>query len=248
MATNDPGISLQGTELRPRQPMPDWLTPYLPDIAHSRLFSGIDQDETRAILGCLAPERRRFDRDEYVLRVGDEVSSVPIILEGSVSVVREDWWGNRNIQSRVGAGDTFAVAYALTPGARIGVSVVADRPTLVVELGVARMLRTCSYACPYHMRLLQNLVGTIAQKNLQVNAKLSYLSQRTTRAKLLAYLSATSQQAGSPSFDIPYNRQQLADYLSVNRSAMSSELSRMAEEGLISFRRNHFRLLKPIEV
>lgn len=248
MAQAVASISTDEVRRELRRPLPRWLVPYLPTITHSRLFSGIDQDEVASVLGCLAPERRRFERGEYVLRTGDEVASVPIVLEGSVSVVREDWWGNRNIQNRVGAGDTFAVAYALTPGARIGVSVVADRPCAIVELGVARMLRTCSNACPYHMRLLQNLVGTIAQKNLQINAKLSYLSQRTTRAKLLAYLSAMSQQAGSASFDIPYNRQQLADYLSVNRSAMSSELSSLAREGLVSYNRNHFRLLQPIEV
>lgn len=231
-----------------RSPLPEWLRPYLPIIAKARLFEGITIEEMAAMLGCLRPRRLRFEQDEYVLHVGDTVRAVPLVLEGEVSIVREDWWGNRNIQNRARSGETFAVAYALTPGARIGVSVVADQPTTLVELAVAPMLRTCSSACPYHTRLLENLVGTIAQRNLQINAKLSYLTQRTTRGKLLAYLSSMSQQTGSASFAIPFNRQELADYLSVNRSAMSTELSHMADEGLISYRRNHFTLLKPVEV
>lgn len=228
--------------------MPSWLEPYLPTIVGSRLFRGISEEEAASMLGCLRPRRHRFGRGEYVLNAGDQVNAVPLVLEGSVSIVRDDWWGNRNIQNRAGTGETFAIAYALTPGARIGVSAVADRDTTVAELAVAPMLRTCSAACPYHLRLLENLVGSIAQRNLQINDKLSFLTQRTTRGKLLAYLSSVSQQAGSDAFDIPYNRQQLADYLSVNRSAMSSELSHMAEEGLISYQRNHFRLLRPVDL
>lgn len=242
--------SLTPEDIRSRlvRPLPQWLKPYLPTIEGSRLFSGITTDEAASMLGCLRPRKREAGTGEIVVLAGTSLTTVPIVLEGSVSVVQEDWWGNRNIQSLAGVGETFGIAYALTPGARITVSVVAEKPTTIVELDVSSMLRTCSAACPYHMRLLENLVATIAQKNLQINAKLSFLTQRTTRDKLLAYLSDASQRAGAASFEIPFNRQQLADYLSVNRSAMSSELSRMADEGLISYRRNHFTLLKPINL
>lgn len=241
-------LTEQEARRRLRRPMPAWLQPYLPVISGARLFAGITEEEAASMLGCLRPRRRHAGRGEYVIRAGDELRAVPLVLEGSVSIVREDWWGNRNIQSRAAAGEAFGVSYALTPHASIGVSVVADEDTTMAELAVGPMLRTCSSACPYHMRLLENLVGTIAHRNLQINAKLSFLTQRTTRDKLLAYLSAVSREAGSASFDIPYNRQQLADYLSVNRSAMSSELSRMADEGLISYRRNHFELLRPVDL
>lgn len=247
-AAGTPGITPQEVTRRLRHPLPTWLEPYLPTISGARLFAGISQDEASSMLGCLSPRRVRAQRGEYVVRAGDELRAVPLVLDGSVSIVREDWWGNRNIQNRAAAGETFGVSYALTPGSRIGVSAVADEDATIAELAVGPMLRTCSSACPYHMRLLENLVGTIAHRNLQINAKLSFLSQRSTRDKLLAYLSAVSREEGSASFDIPYNRQQLADYLSVNRSAMSSELSRMADEGLIAYRRNHFTLLRPVEL
>lgn len=243
----EPTITPQEVTRRLRKPMPGWLEPYLDVISSSQLFAGITREEAASALGCLAPLRSHYEQGEYVLLAGDDVRRVSLVLEGRVSIVREDWWGNRNIQNRAGAGDTFAVAYALTPDSRIDVSVVADEPCVIAELGVSQMLRTCANACPYHLRLLENLVETIAQKNLQINAKLSYLSQRTTRGKLIAYLSAMSREAGSASFEIPYNRQQLADYLSVNRSAMSTELSHMADEGLISYRRNRFTLLQPLE-
>lgn len=242
------GLTPQEVSRRLRRPLPKWLSPYLPTIVGSRLFSGITQEEAASMLGCLRPRRLRAARGEYVVHAGDELRSVPLVLEGGVSILREDWWGNRNIQNQATAGETFGVSYALTPGSHIGVSVVAEEDTTIAELAVGPMLRTCSSACPYHMRLLENLVGTIAHRNLQINAKLSFLSQRSTRDKLLAYLSAVSQEEGSASFDIPYNRQQLADYLSVNRSAMSSELSHMADEGLIAYKRNHFTLLRPVEL
>jgi CRP-like cAMP-binding protein len=231
----------------PRGTMPAWLEPYLPIVSRSQLFSGLGAREVPAVLGCLHPERRRYSQGEYVLRMGDSLHTVPLVVEGGVTVVQEDWWGNRNIQNRATAGETFAVAFALTPNMPLTVSAVAQEDTTIVMLGVTQMLTSCANACPFHMRLLQNLVGDVAQKNLQVMSKLSYLSERTTRGKLLAYLSAESRRAASPTFTIPYNRQQLADYLSVNRSAMCSELTHMAEDGLIRFNRNRFTLLAPAE-
>ena len=106
------------------------------------------------------------------------------------------------------------------------------------------VLFPCETVCAQHRQLTQNLIRVLAQKNMQLNEKAGYLSQRSTREKLLSYLSAQARRAGSASFRIPFDRQQLADFLSVNRSAMSAELSRMQEEGLLRVSRSAFTLLQ----
>lgn len=203
------------------------------------------EDEILAILPCLRARVQGCSQGEYVLRAGDSCGRVYVVLEGGVSVVREDWWGNRNIVTEVGPSGSFAEAYACTPGSRLSVSVVATRPTMLLALDAQSMLRSCNAACSYHGRLMENLVATIAGANLRLNGKLSYLSQRSTREKILAYLSDECQRRGSRSFSIPFKRQQLADFLSVNRSALSAELGRMRDEGIIDFERSRFTLLEP---
>ena len=165
-----------------------------------------------------------------------------MVLSGSVHIVKEDFWGNRNIVTEIGPGQIFAESYACTPGAALGVSVVAAEAAAVMFMNVRRVLTTCSSACEFHSRLLRNLLSVLAEKNLRFNDKLTHMAQRTTRQKLLSYLSAESMRLGSPEFDITFNRQQLADYLSVDRSAMSGELSKMRDEGLLDFYKSHFRL------
>ena len=127
-------------------------------------------------------------------------------------------------------------------GVTLGVSVVAAEASAVMFMNVRRVLTTCGSACEFHSRLVRNLLSVLAEKNLRFNDKLTHMTQRTTRQKLLSYLSAESLRQGASEFDIPFDRQQLADYLSVDRSAMSNELCRMRDEGLLGFRRNHFVL------
>lgn len=129
------------------------------------------------------------------------------------------------------------------PGARLGVSVTAEMKSAVLFLDVRRILTVCGASCPFHSRVVQNLASCLAQKNLRLTEKLTHITQRTTREKLLSFLSAESIRQGASGFDIPYNRQQLADYLSVDRSAMSWELCRLRDEGVLRFHKNHFELL-----
>lgn len=215
---------------------------FLPVLRSSQLFSGISEDELTAVLSCLDTRKESFPKDTFLLRVGDSVESVGLVLSGSVLIIQEDIWGNRNILSRSGPGQTFAAAYACAPGSALNVSVVAETPVVAMFLNVKRVLNVCSSACAHHNRIVQNLLSELAVKNLRLGEKLTHMGQRTTRAKLMSYLSAEAQRLGKYEFDIPFSRQQLADYLAVERSGLSLELGKMKKDGLLDFHKNHFVL------
>lgn len=211
-------------------------------VLSSPLFAGFSEEEAKAMLGCLSGERARYERGEFLLHAGEQTYRFGLVLSGSVHILREDFWGNRNILSEIGAGGLFAETYADT-GAALEVSVMAADAADILLLDARRVFATCMSVCPYHTRLLRNFRGVLAQKNLMLTRKLAHLSQRSTREKLLSYLSAEALRQGAAAFAIPFDRQQLADYLSVDRSAMSSELSKMQREGLLTYSRNRFTLL-----
>lgn len=216
---------------------------YVDILKISPLFSGIAEHEIPTLLGCLSVQERTYARNEFVLRFGERVDSVALVLTGGVHIIQEDFWGNRHLMAQVRPGQAFAESYACTQGATLFISAVAVEPTSVLFLNVRKIMTTCSINCEFHARLIRNLLASLAEKNLQMNEKLLHIAQRTTREKLLSYLSAESQRQNRGSFSIPFNRQQLADYLCVDRSAMSNELSKLRDEGLLTFDRNHFSLL-----
>ena len=215
---------------------------FLPVIRSSSLFSGISETELVAMLSCLETREERFPKDTFLLRAGDTAESIGLVLSGSVLVVQEDIWGNRNILSKAGPGQTFAAAYACAPGSLLNVSVLAETPVTAMFLNVKRVLNVCPSACEHHSRIIRNLLGELAEKNLRFGEKLTHMGQRTTRAKLMSYFSAEAQRLGTYEFDIPFSRQQLADYLAVERSGLSLELGKMRSEGLLDFHKSHFIL------
>lgn len=194
------------------------------------------------MLSCLDTRMENFTKEAFVLRTGETVESIGIVLSGSVLVIQEDIWGNRNILSKAGPAQTFAVAFACAPGSILNVSVIADTPTTVLFLNVKRILHVCPSACSHHSRIIRNLLTDLAEKNLRFSEKLTHMGQRTTRAKLMSYFSAEAQRLGTYEFDIPFSRQQLADYLAVERSGLSLELGKMRDEGVLDFHKNHFVL------
>ena len=215
---------------------------FLPVIRSSSLFSGISETELAAMLSCLGTKTGSFPKDTFLLRAGDTAESIGLVLSGSVLVVQEDIWGNRNILSKAGPGQTFAAAYACAPGSLLNVSVLAETPVTAMFLNVKRVLNVCPSACEHHSRIIRNLLGELAEKNLRFGEKLTHMGQRTTRAKLMSYLSAEAQRLGTCEFDIPFSRQQLADYLAVERTGLSQELGKMRSEGLLDFHKSHFIL------
>ena len=215
---------------------------FFPILAASPLFSGVTEDELVAMLTCLAAKTEQFPKDVFLLHPGDTVEEIGMVLSGCALVVQEDIWGNRNILSRTAPGQTYAAAFACAPSSVSNVSVVTETPTTVLFLNVKRLLTVCPSACAHHSRIIRNLLSDLAGKNLLLNEKLTHIAQRTTRAKLLSYLSDQAKAAEASRFAIPFDRQELADYLSVDRSAMCAELSRMRKEGIIDFHKNVFEL------
>ena len=215
---------------------------FLPVIRSSQLFSGIFENELTAMLSCLKAEKKDFPKETFVLRAGDTAESIGLVLSGSVLIIQEDIWGNRNILSKVGPGQTFAAAFACAPGSVLNVSVSAETPVTVMFLNIKRVLNVCPSACTHHSRMIRNLLGELAEKNLRFGEKLTHMGQRTTRAKLMSYFSAEAQRLGKYEFDIPFSRQQLADYLAVERSGLSLELGKMRSEGLLDSHKSHFVL------
>ena len=208
----------------------------------SPLFAGIDSLQLSAMLPCLRPVTRSYSKNQLVISAGDSAESLGILLNGSLLTVKEDFWGNRNIVSPVSPGELFAEVYACLNGAKASVSVIALEPSQVMFFEGERIISGCSESCGAHWQLIKNLLSAIAEKTLKINEKLSHMAQRTTREKLLSYLSAQAIRQGDSSFTLPFNRQQLADYLSVDRSAMSAELSKMQADGLLEYNKNLFKL------
>ena len=215
---------------------------FLSVIRSSQLFSGITEEEITAMLACLDTKTESFPKDTFLLRAGDTAESIGLVLSGSVLIIQEDIWGNRNILSKSGPGQTFAAAYACAPGSVLNVNVFAETPVTALFLNVKRILNVCPSACTHHSRIIRNLLSDLAEKNLRFSEKLTHMSQRTTRDKLMSYLSAEAQRLGTYEFDIPFSRQQLADYLGVERSGLSLELGKMRSEELLDFHKNHFAL------
>ncbi len=223
------------------------LTTYLPVLKKCFLFQGISEKEIETLLSCLSPQLKSCQKDAYLLRAGDFLKSAGLVLSGSVHIIQEDFWGNRSIIGNIKEGELFGETYACLPHEPLAVSAVAPEPVVVLFLDISRLFSTCSATCSFHSRLICNLLALLAEKNRMLTKKIEHISKKTTREKLLSYLSTQAVTARSPEFSIPFNRQQLADYLAVDRSAMSAELSRLQKDGLITFSKNHFILQSPIE-
>ena len=217
---------------------------YLFILRNSPFFQGMTEEEILSVLHCVNATVQHKKKDEYILRVGDRTESMGLVLRGSVLVLQEDLWGHRNIIHRIGPGEYFAEPFAATAGSVLNVSVVADEDSEIMLLNMERFLKSCPNACAHHSRMVRNLVSVMAKRVLDLNEKLTHMAKRSTREKLLSYLSAESMRQGKLSFTIPYDRQQLADYLSVERAAMSVELGKLQKEGLLKTTRNHFELFR----
>jgi CRP-like cAMP-binding protein len=215
---------------------------YLPVLKKSPLFAGIEEGSIETILPCLSAVVKKYEKNQFIFEAEENVTSVGLILTGSVLVIKEDFWGNRDILSQLGPAELFAEAFSCAQVERLPVSVVSADKTDVMLVNYKKIVTTCSTACSFHTMLIQNMMKILAKKSVILMQKLEQMAKRTTREKLLAYLSAEAQKNGRSMFEIPFNRQELADYLSVDRSAMSSELGKMRDEGILTFDKNHFQL------
>lgn len=213
-------------------------------LSDTKLFQGISETEIHLMLDCLKTEEKNYKKDEVILHMGDTVTSLGMVISGSALIENDDIWGNRSILDQIGPGQIFAETYACVSGEKLMVNVTAATDVKVLFFHIERVIETCPQSCKFHSRLIKNLLAIAAQKNLSLSRRIFHTSPKTIRAKLLSYLSDQALIYGNNKFDILFNRQQLADYLGVDRSAMSSALSKMQKDGLIKVRRNHFELLK----
>lgn len=215
---------------------------YLKILKKSQLFSGVAEDEIETMLDCLSAELRTYQKGSYVLHQGEYLHHITVLVAGSLLIQKDDFWGNRSIVNKINVGEMFGEAYVAPGSEALLNDVIATEDSAIIFFDVHKILTTCSSACRFHAMVIQNLFYAISVKNRSLVQKLGHMSRRTTREKLLSYLSEQAKKQGTSSFEVPFNRQQLADFLSVDRSAMSNELCKLRDEGLLSFERNRFQL------
>ena len=214
-------------------------------LSQCPLFAGISRQELGQMLSCLGGKITGIAKGNPVFIEGAPAEFVGVVLDGKVQILRTDYYGNRSVLTVVSPGGLFGEAFACAGVETLPVSAIALQTCTVLLLDCKRVLTGCSNACPFHSRLVRNLLQGIAQKNLILTRKIQCMSQKTTQEKLMEFLLEQAKQQGSAEFVIPYDRQALADYLGVERSAMSAEISKLKKAGRIDCSGSWFRVLTP---
>lgn len=207
---------------------------YMTEYEKIPLFKGVSENEIKEIV----QSKKKYSKGSYVLREGETTGKFGILISGELSVINEDYFGNRNYINKISEGSTFAESFAFAENSVLTVSAVAESDVEILWINAQKALRTNAV-------LTQNMITDFAEKNLTMNRKILHMSRRTTAQKLMSYLYSYSKICGKTEFDIPLRRRQLADYLGVERSAMCNELSKLQKEGLISYKGSHFKITKP---
>ena len=212
-------------------------------LAQTEIFKNISAEEIKHMLGCLNPRRTSFEKGAPILQVGEPANSIGVLLSGRAELVYEDANGGRAMLFPVKAGDVFADDYACSSASAVPASCFAVTKCEAAFFPYEKMSRICGDACGCHSTMIQNLLNSVSEKNRQLYARLMITSRKTTREKLIAYLQSEAAKNHGQYFQIPLKRQELADYLGVDRSAMSTELSKMQKDGLLEYKKNLFRFL-----
>ena len=215
---------------------------YIEFLSASTLFAGVSPEELTSLLRCLQARVITAEKGAPVFLEGDEAGFIGLVLTGGVQIVRDDYYGTRSVLSIVQPGDIFAETYACSSAETMPVSGYAVKDSQIILFSCRKMLTVCTNACPFHNLLVKNLLQLVAEKSVDLSQKIRFMSQKTTREKLMAYLLDQAKRAGSPDFTIPFDRQALADYLGVERSAMSAELSKLRKDGILTTQGSHFIL------
>lgn len=216
---------------------------YVETLKRTQLFSGVGDDEISTLLNCLQARLLTFKRGDYVFREGEHIDNITVLVDGKLLVQHDDFWGNRNIVNVIRVGEMFGEAYVAPESGALLNDVIAEEDSSIVFFDIKRILTVCSTACRFHSIVVQNLFFAISEKNRKLVQKIGHMSKRSTRTKLLSYLSEEAKRHNNNQFTIPFTRQQLADFLCVDRSAMSNELCKMRDEGFLQFKKNKFTLL-----
>jgi CRP-like cAMP-binding protein len=215
---------------------------YLDLLQSVPLFQDITIADLQALLPCLAARTAQFARGQTIFGSGTRMTHFGIVLLGQVQVVQDDFFGNRSMLGQMGPSELVGESFACAADEVLPVNAIAASECDLLLIDCGRLATPCAQACDFHSKLIKNMLSIVARKNIALTQKLELAARRTTREKLLAFLSAEAKRAGSNTFCIPFSRQELADHLYVERSAMSVELSRLKREQRIDFRKNQFRL------
>ena len=207
------------------------------------LFFGIEESDLIKMLGCLGAKTEHFDKKYTIFAEGSPAKYIGIVLSGSAQIIQVDYYGNRSILGEIETSQVFAEAFACAAVHSLPVSVVANEPCEVMLIDCNHILHTCQNNCGFHQQLIYNLMKDLATKTIMFHQRMEVTSKRSTREKLMSYLMLQAKKAESNSFDIPFDRQELADYLEVDRSGLSAEISKMKKEGIINCTKNRFELL-----
>lgn len=212
------------------------------------LFAGIEAEELKLLLGCLNVRERRYAKNQFIFFEGDAADRIGCVLSGSVQIMKEDYFGARNIIATIGPDELFGEAFAAAAIDALPLSVIASEESRILLIALRPLLTSCPRSCAFHHTLIQNFVRILARKNLSLIQKIEHVSKRSTREKVLSYLSSVAKARRSDRFTIPFNRQELADYLCADRSALSAVLSKLQDEGIIDFNRSDFTIRHAPEI
>lgn len=216
---------------------------YLPVLQNSPLFDGVAEVDILPLLDCLGGTLRTYTKGSTVFREGDRPTHLGIVLTGEVRITRTDYYGNRSIVATVQAPHVFGETFACAEVETLPVDVIAAEDSEILMVDIHRVMGSCCNACTFHSRIIYNLMRQTAAKNLMFHRKLEIISRRTTRDKLMTYLLMEAKARGSHTVVIPYDRQELADYLAVDRSGLSAEIGKLRREGVLITEKNRFTLL-----
>ena len=221
----------------------DFMEKYFNILKKCAFFSGIKEDCLFKMLTCLNAKVELFDKNYTVITEGIAAKYIGIVLSGSVQAVQMDYYGNRNILSHFTVGEVFAEDFACAEVSSMPISFIANELSEIMLIDCSRVLNTCSNNCGFHKQLIFNIMKNLATKSIAFHQKMEITSKRTTKEKLMAYLLFYAKKVASNSFVIPFNRQELADYLEVDRSGLSAEISKLRAEGVLQCHKNSFKLL-----
>lgn len=213
------------------------------EMMQSPLFAGIEREDLQPMLHCVGYHVAEFPKGGIIAVEEESIHYIGVILSGAVDMVKEDLWGNKTMLVRMRPGELFGETFACGMDTLSVVSFMAAEESRVLFMPFRRVMHTCTSACMFHHRLVENMVRMIARKNRDLMRKVEVVSKKNLREKILAYLSIQAQQHASHYFEIPLGRVELADYLCADRSALTRELASMKKDGLIDYDRNMFRIL-----
>lgn len=213
-------------------------------LSETKLFGGIKAEEIKDALDCLSAYEKSFKKGEIIYRTGQTVTDMGLVEEGSVNITVNLYWGSSIILGNIEKGKIFAETYAAVSGKEMLCDAVAAEDCRVLFINVGKLLNVCKSTCGFHQKIIHNLLRISAMKNLNLSARMLHTAPKTIRGRLISYFSQMAAETGSREFTIPFSRQELADYIGVDRSALSAELSKMQKDGILTYRKNKFKLNK----